>query len=810
MTIKTKLTLNIIIVLSIIASVAVTSIIAMTFVRRNLLQLTEKSTPFQTKTLEFQKSLQTAVSELIKTASSANEAEFNTFKTEAEKTLSEVRKAQTTIESLSAIKIQTYDEMNKVANEIFSSTLNRLKAEEDSTKARAVISERLRDANTRLKELDSKIKGLQTVTSSLFTTASDNVKDISSKMRRIELLRNYLKDLQLYLLEFNSATDKKNLIIARGKLNSTINRIQSNEYVKENKTIQPEIKYLIDKIQELIKLVTTENEKAKADALNKDISEKLHVIALNIDQEIVHSNERYSTEIKKQSDTFSQSTVATSVLTLSLEIGTLGASIEALTNRLFIITNPKDIDAIQAQLTKAFSDLDLIFKKNDTALTKLDAKAERKIASSALSSLNSIKSLLIAQDGVIAKVKNQLEMVKKSAEATEQLKRIVSKETEAGKKTLTVAQTDQEKAIRDVNKVVIFSTTIIIVISLVALVFGIFFGIWVYRSISKPLADLISISEQVSTGNLNIPICHRPHDEIGNVQASMCKMVSNLTEIVNQLLNTTNILTNNSDKLRSTAVALEAETQNQTLQIEQSATAMTEMSQTTMDVAKNALNTSEAAQNMKKLSMDSRGIVSSSHNQIEKFTEMVKASSEKIESLGKKSREINSIITLIKEIADQTNLLALNAAIEAARAGEQGRGFAVVADSVRQLAERTTTAADDISKTVSAMQTEVQDVVKFMNSEKESIDLVTVSINKTIKSIEETVKYVEQVTDMVQQIAAATEEQSAAYEDVSKNMEKIAIIARHMQTGFLEVKNSAVELEKIASELKITAGWFKV
>ena len=810
MTIKTKLTLNIIIVLSIIASVAVTSIIAMTFVRRNLLQLTEKSTPFQTKTLEFQKSLQTAVSELIKTASSANEAEFNTFKTEAEKTLSEVRKAQTTIESLSAIKIQTYDEMNKVANEIFSSTLNRLKAEEDSTKARAVISERLRDANTRLKELDSKIKGLQTVTSSLFTTASDNVKDISSKMRRIELLRNYLKDLQLYLLEFNSATDKKNLIIARGKLNSTINRIQSNEYVKENKTIQPEIKYLIDKIQELIKLVTTENEKAKADALNKDISEKLHVISLKIDQEIIQSNERYSTEIKKQSDTFSQSTVATSVLTLSLEIGTLGASIEALTNRLFIITNPKDIDAIQAQLTKAFSDLDLIFKKNDTALTKLDAKAERKIASSALSSLNSIKSLLIAQDGVIAKVKNQLEMVKKSAEATEQLKRIVSKETEAGKKTLTVAQTDQEKAIRDVNKVVIFSTTTIIVISLVALVFGIFFGIWVYRSISKPLADLISISEQVSTGNLNIPICHRPHDEIGNVQASMCNMVSNLTEIVNQLLNTTNILTNNSDKLRSTAVALEAETQNQTLQIEQSATAMTEMSQTTMDVAKNALNTSEAAQNMKKLSMDSRGIVSSSHNQIEKFTEMVKASSEKIESLGKKSREINSIITLIKEIADQTNLLALNAAIEAARAGEQGRGFAVVADSVRQLAERTTTAADDISKTVSAMQTEVQDVVKFMNSEKESIDLVTVSINKTIKSIEETVKYVEQVTDMVQQIAAATEEQSAAYEDVSKNMEKIAIIARHMQTGFLEVKNSAVELEKIASELKITAGWFKV
>ncbi|MCL4492362.1 MAG: methyl-accepting chemotaxis protein, partial [Nitrospirae bacterium] len=101
-------------------------------------------------------------------------------------------------------------------------------------------------------------------------------------------------------------------------------------------------------------------------------------------------------------------------------------------------------------------------------------------------------------------------------------------------------------------------------------------------------------------------------------------------------------------------------------------------------------------------------------NELVKFADTVKESAVKVESLGHKSEEINDIIILIKDIADQTNLLALNAAIEAARAGEQGRGFAVVADSVRQLAERTANATDDIAKTVRTMQTEVGESVEFM------------------------------------------------------------------------------------------------
>lgn len=813
MTIKSKLTLNIFLVLVIIVLVAVTSIIAMGFVRGNLINLTQKSTPFQTKTLEFQKTLNACVTELVNTVSSTNKGEFTRQKEVAEKALAEVKRAQTALEDLASTKFSTYEEFQKGAFEIFSVTEKRLTAEIDARQSHKVVSERLADATKRVKELDSKIRGLQTVANEVFNSAVESVKQVATGLRRIEIFRNYLKDLQLAVNEFNSATDRRTQIIVRGKINSSLNRFTGSDYVKASKAIQADVQWLNDKIQELVKLAmsgTQADSKAKIDELNKQIAEKMSVMTLNIENDIAQNADKYSVETQKQTESFAKANVATNILTLSSEITAQNSSIEAYTNRMFTVHNIQEIGQIEASLRKIFTDIENSLKRLESALMRINAKSERQIAQATATSIGSVKNMLFAQDGIITKIRHKLEMEQQANAATERLRQIVAKEMEEGKKTLSSAQIDQEKAISTVNRVVTLSTVAIVVIGAVAIVLGIAFGLWVYRSIARPLVDLTSISERVASGDLKIDVCHRPADELGVVLSSMCKMVSNLTDIVSQLVNTTSILAKQSDLLRSTAVSLEEETHNQTLQIEQSATAMTEMAQTTQDVAKNATNTAEAAMNMKRISSESRALVTSSHVEIEKFTEMVRLSAQKVESLGAKSKEINSIITLIKEIADQTNLLALNAAIEAARAGEQGRGFAVVADSVRQLAERTTAAADDIARTVNSMQIEVNESVKFMQSEKESVDKVIESINKTIKSIDDTVGYVEQVADMVQQIAAATEEQSIAYEDVSKNMEKIAIIARHMQTGFMEVKNAAVELENISKELNQTASWFKV
>lgn len=133
MTIKTKLTLNVIIVIIIVGVVAATSIIGMGFVKSKLFYLTERSTPFQMRTVEFQRAIHGATADLVKVSVSRNMDEYKIYRSEAEKSLSEVKNTQNALESLyGGIKMETYNELSLVANEIFDITENRLKAEEEA------------------------------------------------------------------------------------------------------------------------------------------------------------------------------------------------------------------------------------------------------------------------------------------------------------------------------------------------------------------------------------------------------------------------------------------------------------------------------------------------------------------------------------------------------------------------------------------------------------------------------------------------------------------------------------------------------
>ena len=235
------------------------------------------------------------------------------------------------------------------------------------------------------------------------------------------------------------------------------------------------------------------------------------------------------------------------------------------------------------------------------------------------------------------------------------------------------------------------------------------------------------------------------------------------------------------------------------------------MSQTTEDVAKNAAGAAIAAQKMKDMAVVGKKTMDNSMTELKTFASVVNESAEKFEGLGKRSQEINTIISLIKEIADQTNLLALNAAIEAARAGEHGRGFAVVADSVRNLAEKTTSATGDIAAKVGGMEHDITGFGQCYASGKGvPVSRSSKISTSTAATLEGIVAAVTEVTDMVQLIAAATEEQSSVSRDVSENMESIAVITRQLSGSTGEIKRAAGDLASLASELKATTGWFRI
>ncbi len=282
MTIKTKLTLNVVIVLAIVCAVALTSIIGMVFVKNKLFYLTERSTPFQIRTVEFLKAIQGTAADLVKTMASRDMAEYKTYRSGAEKSLSEVRDAQGALESLSGgARMETSDELHKTAADAFTITEARLKAEEDAAAASRTISLKLGETSGKLKELKDKISALQSGDSAAFVSSLGDTRSISSKLRTIESLKVALKDVQLTIAEIQSARDKRALIIARGKMNSTMSKALQNDYVRGSKDICGDIKTLGDKMDELLKIRMTlvgqpgSGANPQYEAINKDVGERL-------------------------------------------------------------------------------------------------------------------------------------------------------------------------------------------------------------------------------------------------------------------------------------------------------------------------------------------------------------------------------------------------------------------------------------------------------------------------------------------------------------------------------------------------------
>ena len=162
MTIRTKLTLNVVIVILIIACVAVTSIIGMGFVKSRLQDLTQRSTPFQMRTVEFQRAIQGTTADLVKVATARNRKDFGVFKVEAEKSLSEVQAGQTALKALSGdAQVEAYGELSGIASELSTITEGRLKADEEALAADHGITGKLLEASARLKELDVEIAKLR-------------------------------------------------------------------------------------------------------------------------------------------------------------------------------------------------------------------------------------------------------------------------------------------------------------------------------------------------------------------------------------------------------------------------------------------------------------------------------------------------------------------------------------------------------------------------------------------------------------------------------------------------------------------------
>jgi len=299
-------------------------------------------------------------------------------------------------------------------------------------------------------------------------------------------------------------------------------------------------------------------------------------------------------------------------------------------------------------------------------------------------------------------------------------------------------------------------------------------------------------------------------DEVGRMVEDFGVMSRKIGEVVGSIKAGILNLSSSSEELSSTAEDLSRGAKEQSLQVQQVVTAATEMSQTIMDVAKNAGQAADAAKDSSVAAEGGKEAVAMAADGMLRIAESVKEAARTIEELGRSSAQIGEIVAVINDIADQTNLLALNAAIEAARAGEQGRGFAVVADEVRKLAERTGKATKDIAQRIAMIQAEAERSVEAMRKGSEEVDRGVGLARSASTSLDSIVKASSSAMDMVQRIAAATEEQSAASEQITQNMSNISEVISHSAEATEQIREAASGLARLASEIQGYIDWFKV
>lgn len=349
----------------------------------------------------------------------------------------------------------------------------------------------------------------------------------------------------------------------------------------------------------------------------------------------------------------------------------------------------------------------------------------------------------------------------------------------------------------------------IAVLTVLALVIGLFASVVISRQITAPLALTVELARRIAKGDLTVQAKSNRKDELGDLQNAMQDMAQNLNTLVQGIGNGVTHISTSAQKLSAMSEQTSAGVRQQKSEVDQVATAMHEMASTVQEVARNTTDASAAATLADQQARHGSTVVKQATLQISELAVAIEELGGAMNVLSQDSEQIGKVIDVIKAVAEQTNLLALNAAIEAARAGEQGRGFAVVADEVRSLAQRTQDSTKEIEALIVTLQQGAQAASTLMASSRERTLDTVVLAQKAELAITEINQSIGTIQEMSLQISAAAEQQSAVADEINRSIVSVRDVADQSAVASEESAAATVELASLGQDLQRMTAHFR-
>jgi methyl-accepting chemotaxis protein len=331
------------------------------------------------------------------------------------------------------------------------------------------------------------------------------------------------------------------------------------------------------------------------------------------------------------------------------------------------------------------------------------------------------------------------------------------------------------------------------------------------RGIAKRIRSFVPYLTTYAEGDLtkDVDITAKT-EEVKTLTDSANLLKANLVSLISAVKARSQNVLEIGNQVRAQSDQVESRMASQLEQTISISAAVEEMNVSFEEVAKRALDASNAANDINTTANKSSTVMTEATSEVQELANQVDNTSHEIAKLGTLANDISAVLEVINGIAEQTNLLALNAAIEAARAGENGRGFAVVADEVRSLSQRTADSTKEIKSIIDNIQQQASYCTQAMEQQVGTVEQTVEKNKQANAAVKSIVDSIVQIKDMTTQIAVNIEQQVSVASDINRSIHQVRDTSENTKTASSETASLSDQMQQENIALQESIAKFKI